>query len=188
MLADGLLILGQPQLTGLARTSAAFDLLDKAEALLGWGRDKSGNGFKALLRRKKALPRLKQAFQGLPDGLGVRFAAHTEAVFNGLYDGVLANAMTHRRTRGGVRVAQRDPKNLETMSADDYVSSLCRGVRNSAHGLLDSLREGDDRYILATNSGAIPWELATVATMVMFALVADAEALCDGSLGRDLRQ
>lgn len=119
MLADGIVILGQPDLTTLARTSTAFDLLDKAEALLGWGRNDSSKGFKALLRRKKALPRLQATFADLPDGLNDRFARHMKE----LYDGVLSNAMPHRRTSGGLQVARHEPETLEAGDAE----SLCDG-------------------------------------------------------------
>lgn len=188
MLADGIVILGQPDLTALVRTSTAFDLLDKAEALLGWGRDEPGKGFKALLRRKKALPRLQAGFANLPDGLNYRFASHVEELYNGLYDGVLSNAMPHRRTPAGMRVALDESDTLEAMSEDDYVAAVCRGVRNTSHGLLDVLQSSPYRFSLATNNCAIPRELASLATMVMFALMADAESLCEGSLGRDFRQ
>lgn len=60
--------------------------------------------------------------------------------------------------------------------------------RDTSHGLLNVLRSSPDRFVLATNNCALPRELGTLAAMIMFALIADAESLCDGTLGRDLRQ
>jgi hypothetical protein len=41
----------------LARQHAGFDVLDKAEALLGFGRQGSGKGFERLLRRRSMIGR-----------------------------------------------------------------------------------------------------------------------------------
>jgi hypothetical protein len=50
--ADFLLVQTGFQGAELARQQAALDLLDKLEALLGFGKDGSGRGFERLLRRR----------------------------------------------------------------------------------------------------------------------------------------
>ena len=185
LLTDGILLQGQPQAPNMERLHTAFDLLDKAETLLGY--DDFGKGFTALLRRKKAEPRLKEALARIPV-VGERFEDRTSRLYEAVYRSMLDNALTFRRTpKGGVRVASKEADQLEAMSPDDYVATLVRAVRNSAHGLLHSLTQGDQRFLLATNSCAIPGELSDLAVMVMFTLVSGAEALCDGTWAQRLR-
>ena len=50
LIGDALSLLAEPQATELDRVQLAFDLLDKAEGLLGYGKRESGKGFEALLR------------------------------------------------------------------------------------------------------------------------------------------
>jgi hypothetical protein len=77
MLADFLLVQTGFQGSELARQQAAFDLLDKAEALLGFGKDGSGKGFERLLRRRSMVQRLDEVWSRLPLQLQPRFRAHT---------------------------------------------------------------------------------------------------------------
>jgi hypothetical protein len=69
------------------------------------------------------------------------------------------------------------------MSWDDYVAYLIREARNASHGLrmlTDPFNAGKPSrpLLLATNSGEVPASLFEVTRAVVFALLADAEALC----------
>lgn len=97
-----------------------------------------------------------------------------------VYDEILGNAVTYRRRPNGVEVAGSDGT-LTKLDEDTYVSRLVRAVRNSSHGLLDVLREHEDRYLLATNTGDIPAELPALVAFIGIALIADAEGLIDGT-------
>jgi hypothetical protein len=188
LFADGLLLLGQPSAPDITRLESAFDLLDKAEGLLGYvDRSDSGKGFKALLRRSRAAPRLRNAVAGLPDGLSERFEERVDRLYDALYAGVLTNTMSSRVSGSTVSVARQTADELVGMPAEDYVARLCRAVRNSAHGLLSTLRQSPDRFLLATHTGDVPTEFTWLAATVMFALVADAERLVDGTWAAELR-
>ena len=43
------------------------------------------------------------------------------------------------------------------------------------------LRDGDDRFLLATNTDGVPAELTAVAPLIALSLVADTPALLDGT-------
>lgn len=183
LLTDLLLIVGQPQAPNIFRVQTAFDLLDKAETLLGFS--KSGTGFEALLRRTTASTRLQDALAPIP-GVGPRLADRSTRVFDALYEQVLADVLPSRRRGRGVLVAQKTPENLVNTSSDVFVGKLIRHVRNSAHGLHAML--GDSRrFTLSVHTGGIPGELADLAALVGFALVADAERLVDGTWSRELQ-
>jgi hypothetical protein len=77
-------------------------------------------------------------------------------------------------------IAQGEPTAIRPMSMDDYVSRLVRESRNSAHGLSRQMR-GDTGLLVATHDGTLPTQLTDLAKLVLFALVADAEALCLGA-------
>ena len=81
MLADSLIVLSGQQVAALTRQQAAFDLLDKAEALLGSSPDATGNGFKRLLRQTDAMPLLRRSVSGLPDSFPERFAAFAKHLY-----------------------------------------------------------------------------------------------------------
>jgi hypothetical protein len=181
VLGDALTLLAEPQATELDRVQMAFDLLDKAESLLGYGRDRSGKGFRALLRRSSALPRIKSSFDSMPEDIARRLGDETSRLFDDLYDQVRDNTLQSRLTPGGAKIARRDADGLQSIDNDSLVSGICRAVRNSSHGLLDILRAGDDRYLLAANTGGIPAELPALAPLIALALGADAERLVDGS-------
>lgn len=176
-LADLTFLLSEPRQPELISHQTTFDLLDKCENLLGYSR--SGPGFKELLRRSRTAPRLREAWSRLPTPLDRRFRRGAHAAFEGLYDGIRDHALAHRLTKRGVLVASDDPSRLRPMSMDDYVSRLVRVVRNSAHGLSRPLRD-ESGLLVATHDGVLPPELADVAALVFYGLVADAERLCAG--------
>jgi hypothetical protein len=182
LLGDALTLMAEPQATELDRVQMAFDLLDKAEALMGYGRDQSGRGFAWLLRRSEALPRIKRALlSSLPEDLGERLGAEAARLYDALYEQVRENTLNHRVTPNGARIARGAPENLQSIDNDTLVSNLCRAVRNSSHGLLNVLRSHDDRFLLAANTGGIPAELPALAPLMAMALVADAPALNNGT-------
>jgi hypothetical protein len=174
-------LLAEPQATELDRIQLAFDLLDKAESLLGYGKRDSGKGFVALLRRQQSVHRAREAFRSLPQGLAGRLGDEVQRLFDALLAQVRANTQQHRLTERGARVAKDDPATFGSISDDELVATLCRAVRNSSHGLLDVLRASPDRFLLAMNTGGIPAELSALAPLLGLALLADAESLIDGT-------
>jgi hypothetical protein len=181
MIGDALSLLAEPQATELDRVQLGFDTLDKAEALLGYGKLESGNGFQALMRRTQTVRRVREAFSRLPGDLGLRLAGEADRLFDDLRLEVRANTQAHRLTPKGARVARGEADKLVSISDDDLVATLCRAVRNSSHGLLDVLREHPDRYLLAVNTGGIPAELPALTPLLALALLADIESLIDGT-------
>lgn len=181
LFGDAISLLGEPQATDLDRVQIAFDLLDKAESMLGYGRKRSGKGFSALLRRRQCLARLGEAFSTLPDDLGERLGAEAERLFDDLYAKVRENTAGFRLTPTGAEIARAGSEDLIKIDDDTLVASVCRAVRNSSHGLLEMLREGDERLLLATNTGGIPAELPPLAALIALGLFADAESVIDGS-------
>jgi hypothetical protein len=177
MLVDATLMLAEPGAADIVRMQLAFDILDKSEALLGY--PKSGPGFKDLLRRSKTLPRLRQAWKSLPPHLEHRFRKHSLVTFDALYEDIRNHTLANRLTKRGVLVGG-DPNNLRSMPMDEYVGSLLREVRNSAHGLKRILRK-DERFLVATHTGDVPRQLPDLAALIALALVADADKMCAGS-------
>lgn len=159
----------------------AFDLLDKAESLLGYGRKRSGKGFEALLRRAQCVPRLREAYESLSPSLASRLADEAERLFDDLYAEVRSNTLSYRLTDKGARIAWGGPDKLRSLDNDTMVSSMCRAIRNSSHGVLEVLRDHDDRFLLAANTGGIPAELPALAPLIALGLFADVESLIDGS-------
>lgn len=186
LFGDAISLLAEPQATDLDRVQIAFDLLDKAESLLGYERRRSGKGFTALLRRGRSQARLREAFADLPGDLGGRLAGESRRLFDDLYTKVRDNTAGYRLTPGGAGIGRDEAENLVKIDDDTLVASLCRAVRNSSHGLLEMLREGDDRFLLAANTGGIPAELPALAAMIALGLFADAEGVIDGSWKRKL--
>lgn len=178
MLADATLVLAAPQLAAGARMAAAFDFLDKAEALLGYGRDGSGSGFERLLRRSETTRRLEQAWDvSLPQQLRARFQRHAQSLFDSVYDEIHEHAHEFRRTRAGVNVAREKDDRLISRPLETYVPELVRATRNSAHGFLEALT-GRERFLLATTDGHMPRQLADLISFLIFGFAADAEAVC----------
>lgn len=177
MLADTLLVTTGFQGPALARQQAAFDLLDKAETLLGFTSKKTGKGFERLLRRTSMLRRLDEVWEQLPVQLRQRFRRHTRWLYDSVYDEIRAEAVKTRLTKNGVMVGP--PGALVDRPMEMYVGELVRAVRNSAHGLLEQLTTSGDRYLIATHQGKLPAQLADLAALLAFALVADADRLSD---------
>jgi hypothetical protein len=184
MLADFLLIQCGFQGSELARQQAGFDLLDKAESLLGFGAKGSGKGFERLLRRRSMIERLDQTWARLPLQLQPRFGAHTRRLYDDMYAHVRRHAYAHRLTARGIKV-ENDLGQLEGMSLESYVPQFVRAIRNSAHGFLDVLTSDKaamrrDRALLATHDGKLPPQVADLASLLAIALVTDFETVIQG--------
>ena len=179
MLADATLVLAAPQLAALARIAAAFDFLDKAEALLGYGRAGSGGGFERLLRRSEMTRRLEQAWQvSLPLRMRLRFQRHVEALFASIHAEVHEHTLAFRRTTAGVNIGREQDDRLLNRPLEMYVPELVRATRNSSHGFLEALT-GPERFLLATNDGHMPSQLADLIAFFLFGFAADADAVCE---------
>jgi hypothetical protein len=176
LIADATFIMSGPQAPQIARLQAAFDLLDKAEALLGYGLRGSGDGFKRLLRRSTMVLRLNECWDRLPLRLRPRFRAHTQVLFDHVYEHIREHALGYRLTPKAVKVWRPESNRLVARPMDSYVPDLVRATRNSAHGFLE-LVKGDDRYLIATHDGHMPPTLSDLTTMTMIGLFADAERL-----------
>ncbi|MDE3075036.1 MAG: hypothetical protein KGJ86_06365 [Chloroflexota bacterium] len=177
MLVDATLMLSEPTAADIVRMQLAFDILDKAEGLLGY--TESGPGFKDLLRRSKTLPRIVRAWTTLPDPLERRFRDHSRVTFDSLYEDIRGHALKHRLTKNGVLVGDGDPSSPRPVSIDEYATRLLREIRNSAHGLGRLLRE-NERNLIATHTGDVPRQLADLTGLIVLALLADADRLCQG--------
>jgi hypothetical protein len=115
---------------------AAFDLLDKAEALMGYGIRGSGDVFKRLLRRTPMVARLSEAWDRLPVRLRVRFRAHTSALFDHVYEHVRDHAHSYRLTPRAVKVWRPASNRLVALPMDTFVPDLVRArlARSCAAG------------------------------------------------------
>lgn len=179
LMADALAILSSPQASGLSRHEMAFDLLDKAEALLGYGSDRSGKGFQHLLRRRNMVSRLDRIWdERLPVQLRARFKEHTHHLYDRVYEHARAHTYDFRLTTNGVNVWSTKEGRLVPWTWDAFVPRIIRAVRNSAHGLMETF-EGRDRELVVAHSGEMAPELPELAAFLALALVADAERLCD---------
>jgi len=167
------------------RTPQAYDLLDKAEALLGFGKDGSGKGFERLLRRRSMVERLDHVWSRLPLQLQPRFRAHTRRLFDEIYEHARKHAYVHRLTSAGVNVSGDDRK-IAGLSLESYVPQLVRAIRNSAHGFIEVMTSEQrqmrrDRALLATHDGKLPPQLGDLATLLAFAIIADFEGVTEGT-------
>lgn len=187
LLGDMLSLLAEPQATDLDRVQIAFDLLDKTETLLGYGKGKSGKGFSMVLRRTKIAPRLRAALRAMPNEIGARVCDEFERQMDDAYAAIRNNTYTQRLTTNGVQVAKRSPMALREVDNDTFVSTLLRVVRNSSHGLLDILRDGDDRFFLSINTGDVPAAIPALVPYIALGLVADIEGVIDGSWRQKLQ-
>jgi hypothetical protein len=184
LLADASAIGSSPQSTGLTRVETGFDLLDKAESLLGYSQDKSGKGFMRLLRRNEMIPRLDAIWDSrLPLQLRPRFKVHTRHLYDRVYEHARENAYDFRvATDGtGINVWSENDGKLVKRQWDDYVPLLVRAARNSAHGLIETFNKRSERDIVVTHSGEMAPELPELAAFLAFAIVADAERVCAGT-------
>jgi hypothetical protein len=185
LLADLLLVQAGFQGSELARQQAAFDLLDKAEALLGFGVRGSGQGFERLLRRTSMIARLDEVWRRLPLQLRSRFCRHSRALYDGMYDHVRGHAYAHRVAGGAIKVGPPEGP-LISLPLEGYVPQLIRAVRNSAHGFIEVLTSEApgmrrDRELLATHDGKLPPHFPDIAALLGFALVADYERVAEGT-------
>jgi hypothetical protein len=185
LIGDLISLLAEPQATDLDRIQVAFDLLDKAETLLGYGRKDTSKGFTALLRRGRSAPAVIKAYESMPADLAERLATEARRLFDTVYDEILDDAVAYRRTPTGVHVDDGKGR-LAKLDNDTYVSRLIRAVRNTSHGLIDVLREHPDRYLLATNTGGIPAAFPALAAMIGIATLADIPAVIEGSFRKRL--
>jgi|SRR5579862_253921 len=184
LLADLILVQTSFSLPELIRQQAAFDLLDKAETMLGFGVDNSGKGFEAMLRRSRMLPRLDEIWQNLPMQVQQRFRKHARKLYAAMYADVRAHAYSHRVTAGGVKIWSEKHDGLMFIDTEGYVSQFVRAVRNSAHGFIDVLTSDSrrrDRSILGSHDGTLPAELPDVVALLGFALVADFGRVATGT-------
>jgi hypothetical protein len=182
LLADGITLASGVNMPDATRMELAFDLLDKAEQLLGYLKadNRSGKGFKRLVRRGDAVPALNRSWASLPEALRERFEKHTQAVYDTFYEEMRDRALTNRLTPKGLKVASGEPGNLQSVSTDAYVADLVRDVRNSAHGFMEQL-QGDQRFRVATHDGTIPTQLTDIAVLVMLAFGGAAAEVVSGS-------
>jgi hypothetical protein len=181
MLADVLTNASMPQGPPIARLALAFDLLDKAEALLDFRKGRSGDGAKRLMQRREMLDRLDRIWnERLPVQVRLRFQQHSRELYDRVYSGVQAEAYDHRVEGHGIKVWSQKNNRLDHWSWDGYVPALVRAVRNSAHGLLEAL-SSKDRGVIESHSGLLPAELPDLASLIAVAMVADAENLCAGT-------
>jgi len=182
LLGDALSLLAEPQASDLQRVQIAFDLLDKAESLLGYVRSDSGKGFETLLRRDRTVRRLREAYGSLPGKLGPRLGDEAQRLFDGMYEHVQANTVGfRRRAKGGANIAKHEPQTLVGIDHETLVATVLRAVRNSSHGLLDILHSHGDRFLLAANTGGVPAELSALAPLIAIGIFADADGLIDGT-------
>jgi hypothetical protein len=184
LLADYVLIqmaFSGPELT---RQQSAFDLLDKAESLLGFDASSSGKGFERMLRRSSMLARLEEVWQKLPLQAQPRVSRWAQTLYDSLYEDVRRHTYDHRLTSGGVKVWSGEKNALVNIDLEGYVSQLVRAVRNSAHGFIHVLTSDEkqarhDRAILGGHDGRLPPEFPDIAALLAFALVADFERVVD---------
>lgn len=184
LLADALLIGSSPQSAALARAETAFDLLDKAESLLGYTQKNSGKGFERLLRRNEMIPRLDRVWdERLPVQLRSRFKSHTRHLYERIYENIKENAYPFRVADdgSGINVWSAKHSKLIKWTWDSYVPPLVRAVRNSAHGLMETFEKASEREIVVAHNGEMPPELPELAAFLAFAMVADAERVCAGT-------
>lgn len=168
----------------LSRQQSAFDLLDKAESLLGIDASHTGQGFEQMLHRTPMLERLNRAWRRTPFQLQARLAAWTTRLYEELYEDVLGDIYPHRLRPNGVRVHSEAINRLTDMETETFVAKLIRAQRNSAHGFVHVLTSSQrqaktDRAVLGGHTGRIPPAFADLAALIAFALVADFERVAD---------
>lgn len=178
LLADLTLVNAHPQESSISRLGTAFDLLDKAESLLGYDSQTSGKGFERLLNRSIMLPLLGRSWRRLPIQLQQRFTDHGQRLFDCVYEEVRDHAFHHRRTPKAIKLRTAAGK-LRALPLDHYVPQLARAVRNSSHGLLEQL-SGRDLDLVATHDAALPPALANLTALIAFALLGDIERVIAG--------
>jgi hypothetical protein len=178
MIADATSALAGVQKPALDRLNALFDFLDKAESLLGYGSDRPGRGYKALVTRGQALRCLDDYYRrSLPEPLRKAFNKHAKALFDRVCDRVYADVVPHRRGRNAVLVDCVDHDEPRPKPLDDYVAELVRATRNSAHGLIEQLST-DERHLIGVHHGGLPRETPFLAAPLLLGFAAGAEDFC----------
>ena len=181
VLADLRIINASPLAPALTRLGATFDLLDKLEALLGYGPQSMsqfgkawgpGRGFARLLDRRVTLPMMQRGFENMPSTLRSVFKDRAELLFDAVYDEVADGVLRGRLDDDGVRYGS---VSIRKMSWDTYVGTLVRAVRNSSHGLLQVHKT--EAEVAATHTGALPDTLPELVPLIALALLADPERL-----------
>jgi hypothetical protein len=181
VLVDMTSIGARPQASAPMRLSAAFDLLDKLETLLGYGPPvsgrpvemRSGKGFERLLNRKETLPVILRGLQTMPLQIRSYFERRAEELYESVYREVGDGVLPSRRRAAGVAVGMDADR---VLAWPEYVGQLVRAVRNSSHGLLDQVR-GPQFEVAVTHTGALPRLLPELAMMIAFGLLGDPERL-----------
>jgi hypothetical protein len=184
LLGDALAIASSPQGPAIARVETAFDLLDKAESLLGFTqkKNKSGKGAKRLLNRSEMVKRLDHIWdERLPLQLRPRFKKHGKFLYDRVYDHIRQHAYDFRVAQNGIKLWSSDSNELVHWTWDAFVPALVRAVRNSAHGLMEVFDKPSERDVVVAHDGEMPPDFPQLAAFIAFALVADAERLCDGT-------
>lgn len=187
LVADATSLLAEPQASDLQRLQLAFDLLDKAPQLLGYSRRRAHAGFEALLRRDGASRVVRQGLEAhLPRDLANRLGDELDRLFEGLYAHVLDDALTYRRGEKSVKIALKNADELVSTDNSTFVARICRAVRNSSHGLLDTLNSGEDRFLLAAHTGGVPAELPALAPLIALGVLGDPSRLISGEMRKQL--
>jgi hypothetical protein len=114
----------------------------------------------------------------MPLQLKARFQSHAAALFSSVYTEVHNHALAFRRTPSGVKVGREGDDRIFNRPLEMYVPDLVRATRNSSHGFLEALTAGD-RFLLATNDGHMPSQLADLIAFFVFGFAADADAVCE---------
>ncbi len=180
MVLDAICVLTAVQSPWATREQSAFDLLDKAEALLGVGLRGSGDGFKRLLRRQEGIALLDRSWDCMPVRLRPRFRAHSRHLYKETYAHVHEQALGSRRTSGAVQVWDEARGLLVASALESYVPNIARAIRNSAHGFFEQLT-GPERHLLATHTGALPRSFGDLVALIFFGLMADPARLVEGT-------
>jgi hypothetical protein len=134
MLADAISAVGGIHKSTFDRLNAAFDFLDKAEALLGYGRRSSGRGFKTLVTRGVVLRQLERHFRSsMPDNLRKPLFRYATDLFNQVCHEVRDGVVEFRRQENAILVGAGGGGDPHHKPHDDYTALLIRAVRDSAH-------------------------------------------------------
>jgi len=164
----------------LARQISAFDLLDKAETLLGYDRKSSGAGFESMLLRSRMLPRLEEVWANLPVQARQRFRSRATRLYDELYEGVREHTYPHRLTRAAVKVISEKRGKTVAVPTEMYTARLVRALRNSRHGFIDVLTNDErrwDRALLAAHDGYLPSAFPDLVALLAFAMIADFDSV-----------
>jgi hypothetical protein len=179
MLADATSALAGIDKPALDRLNALFDFLDKAEAMLGYGSDRAGRGYKELVTRGQAVRRLERYYASLPERLRRGFNAHAKALFDRVCARVYSDVVPHRQRKNAVLLDRADRDGLHPKPLDDYVADLIRATRNSAHGLIEQL-SNEEGHLIGVHRGGLPRETPLLVAPLLLGFFAGAADFCAG--------